>query len=171
MANSHRCNNAIEMLRTENNLLSLPAEIQEHVVQFFSSLLSETEAWRPTIDGLNFAAVDNFSASWPERPFEELEPCGYFPSSRGLRQGDPLSPFLFDIVMEALSCMVEVVVGAGFISGFSVGTNSNGPSTISHLLFYDDTLIFCEAVGEQIQVLRVVLLCFQAISGLKVNLS
>ncbi|KAF5465994.1 hypothetical protein F2P56_015953, partial [Juglans regia] len=99
------------------------------------------------------------------------QPCGYFPSSRGLRQGDPLSPFLFDIVMEALSRMVEAVVGAGFISGFSVGTNSSGISTISHLLFADDTLIFCEAIGEQIQILRAVLLCFQAISGLKVNLS
>ncbi|KAF5473789.1 hypothetical protein F2P56_005747 [Juglans regia] len=99
------------------------------------------------------------------------QPCGYFSSSRGLRQENPLSPFLFDIVMEALSRMVEVVVGAGLILGFSVGTNSSGPSTISHLLFADDTLIFCEAVGEQIQILRVVLLCFQAISGLKVNLS
>lgn len=99
------------------------------------------------------------------------QPCGYFPSSRGLRQGDPLSPLLFDIVMEALSRIVEAVVGAGFISGFSVGSNANGLTTISHLLFADDTLIFCEANGEQIQTLRAVLLCFQAISGLKVNLN
>ncbi|KAF5477099.1 hypothetical protein F2P56_003775 [Juglans regia] len=94
MANSHRCNNAIEMLRTENNLLSLPAEIQEHVVQFFSSLLSETEAWRPTIDGLNFAAVDNFSASWPERPFEELEiaACGKGQVVCGMRRDKAPGP-------------------------------------------------------------------------------
>ncbi|XP_035541166.1 uncharacterized protein LOC118344500 isoform X2 [Juglans regia] len=44
MTNSHRRNNAIEMFKTENNLLSTPDEIQEHVVQFYSPLLSETEA-------------------------------------------------------------------------------------------------------------------------------
>lgn len=71
--------------------------------------------------------------------------------------------------MEASSRMVEAAVRGGFLAGFSVGSNSN-TSSISHLLFADDTLIFCDAVSGQIQALRAVLLCFEAVSGLKVNL-
>uniref|UniRef100_A0A2N9HXJ9 Reverse transcriptase domain-containing protein n=1 Tax=Fagus sylvatica TaxID=28930 RepID=A0A2N9HXJ9_FAGSY len=46
---------------------------------------------------------------------------GFFPTSRGLRQGDPLSPLLFIIVVEALSKMLERAMTGGYISGFSVG--------------------------------------------------
>jgi hypothetical protein len=41
---------------------------------------------------------------------------------------------------------------------------------VSHSVFADDTLIFCEASLEQIQYVRLVLLCFEAVSRLKVNL-
>ena len=39
-----------------------------------------------------------------------------------MRQGDPLSPFLFVLVMEAFSRMISVIYSRGLISGFSVGT-------------------------------------------------
>ena len=41
---------------------------------------------------------------------------GFFQSSRGLRQGDPISPYLFVVVMEALSCLIKRVVNGGFLS-------------------------------------------------------
>ena len=41
---------------------------------------------------------------------------------------------------------------------------------VSHFLFADDTLIFCEACPEQIRYVHLILLCFEAVSGLKVNL-
>jgi hypothetical protein len=50
-------------------------------------------------------------------------PNGFFSSSRGLRQGDPLSP-LFVFVMEALSQMISAAVGGGLLEGFSVGNVS-----------------------------------------------
>lgn len=79
---------------------------------------------------------------------------------------DPLSPFLFVIVIEMLSYMVEAAVGGGFLNDFPMGNNLS----ISDLLFVDDTLFFCDAVNEHISALRAILLCFEVISGLKVNL-
>ena len=40
---------------------------------------------------------------------------------------------------------------------------------VSHLLFVDDTILFCDASREQILSIRLVLICFQAFTGLKVN--
>lgn len=66
--------------------------------------------------------------------------------------------------------MVEAIVGAGFLSGFSVENGINGCSIIiSHLLFADDSSIL-ETHNGQIQALRVFLVCFEIVSGLKVNI-
>ena len=97
-------------------------------------------------------------------------PCGFFPSTRGLRQGDPLSPMLFVIVMEALSRLIDKAIGAGMISGFSVSRDIHDPLLISHLLFTDDTLIFCEATSDHLSHLRSILIWFEATSGLRINL-
>ena len=43
-------------------------------------------------------------------------PTSFFQSSRWLRQGDPLSPYLFVVVMEALSCLLKRTVAGGFLS-------------------------------------------------------
>ena len=98
-------------------------------------------------------------------------PSGFFPSSRGLRQGDPLSPLLFVIVMEALSCLLDRAVREDLFSGFSVGTSAGNSLMISHLLFADDTLIFCGADSDQVTNLSYVFTWFEAVSGLKINLS
>jgi hypothetical protein len=98
-------------------------------------------------------------------------PSGFFGSSRGVRQGDPLSSFLFVLVMEAFSRMLGAFNDRGLISGFSVGSREQDRVTISHLLFADDTLVFCGANVSQIRHLGALLVCFEAVAGLKVNLS
>ena len=97
-------------------------------------------------------------------------PSGFFESSRGLRQGDPLSPLLFVIVMEALSRLMDRAVHGGHLSGFMVGISEGREVMVSHLLFADDTLMLCEAAPLQIVKLGCVLTWFEAISGLKINL-
>lgn len=95
-------------------------------------------------------------------------PKGFFPASRGLRQGDPLSPFLFVIIVEALSRMFSAAAMANMIEGFR--SSINAPST-SHLQFADGTLLFCGSIEEQIKNVKVILLCFEAVSGLKSQVS
>jgi hypothetical protein len=98
-------------------------------------------------------------------------PSGFFRSSRGVRQGDPLSPFLFVLVMEAFSKMIGAITSRGLISGFSVGSSELNRVVVSHLLFANDTLDFCGVNESQIRHLGALLVCFEAVSGLKVNLA
>ena len=91
-----------------------------------------------------------FSAKWRQWIFFCLSivrfsilingsPCGFFGSSRGLRQSDPLCPLLFVLVMEALGRMLDKAVYKGRLSGFSVGNSEGRSLAVSHLLFADDT--------------------------------
>jgi hypothetical protein len=79
---------------------------------------------------------------------------GFFQSSRGLRQGDPLSRLLFVVDMESLSRMLNATILQGLLTSFSVGTRNNEKLVVNHLLFADDTLIFCDAQAEHVRNLR-----------------
>ena len=59
--------------------------------------------------------------------------------------------------MEALSRMLDVAAFTGQFSGFSVGSTAGSSVMVSHLLFADDTLIFCDAEPSQIANLRAIL--------------
>jgi hypothetical protein len=52
-----------------------------------------------------------------------------------------------------------------------VGSNEPNQVNVSHLLFADDTLVFCGANASQIRHIGALLVCFEAVVGLKVNLS
>jgi hypothetical protein len=66
-------------------------------------------------------------------------PTDQFPLQRGLRQGDPLSPFLFLLAAEGLNVMMTSAVRNNFFTGITVG---NSISVVaSHLQFADDTLL------------------------------
>ena len=72
--------------------------------------------------------------------------------------------------MKALSKMFATV-DRGLLSTFSVGLRNNEDFAMSHLLFVDDTLIFCEANSEQLHNLCCLFLCFETVSGSEINLS
>ncbi|XP_059446327.1 uncharacterized protein LOC132177866 [Corylus avellana] len=73
--------------------------------------------------------------------------------------------------MEALSRMMQATKASGLVAGFSVGSRNNPGLSVSHLLFADDTLILCGADEEHLKNLRCLFLCFEAVSGIKINLS
>ncbi|CAL1413192.1 unnamed protein product [Linum trigynum] len=97
------------------------------------------------------------------------EAKGFFKTSKGLRQGDPLSPGLFTMIMELLSFLLNKLKEDGKIRGFCMN-ESNGDGEVTHLLFVDDTLIFCEASYDEVLYILAALVCFKAITGLKINL-
>ena len=78
---------------------------------------------------------------------------------------------LFLVMMEVFSRMVKRMEGARLLSGFRANGRRGRGECVSHLLFTDDTILFCDAMVEQILHVRLLLLCFQAMTGLKVNVA
>jgi hypothetical protein len=68
-----------------------------------------------------------------------------FVQSRGIRQGDPISPYLFLLATEGLSCLLKSRNQSPSLSGIKVASLA---STVSHLLFVDDSLLFFRANRE-----------------------
>ncbi|GJU78052.1 RNA-directed DNA polymerase, eukaryota [Tanacetum coccineum] len=91
-------------------------------------------------------------------------PTREFNIHRGLRQGDPLSPFLFIIAMEGLHVAMEDAVTAGLYKGFKINTLN-----LSHLFFADDALFIGDWSRNNIKSLVSILECFHQVSGLKIN--
>ena len=79
------------------------------------------------------------------------EPKGHIIPTQGIRQGDPLSPYLFLLCFKGLNGLIEHAVDRKLIEGVSLC--SNGPK-ISHLLFADDSLLFRRARVGDIEIIQ-----------------
>ncbi|KAM7490623.1 hypothetical protein LguiA_033544 [Lonicera macranthoides] len=115
--------------------------------------------WRSWIRGclssVNFSVMINGKAS------------GLFGASRGLRQGDPLSPFLFILVADVLSRLMKRACEKKVVRGFEIGRNK---TKISHLQFADDSIFFIPNDSLVADNLAGVLKVFSLVSGLKINM-
>lgn len=90
----------------------------------------------------------------------------WFSPSRGLRQGDPLSPYLFLICVEGFSTLINEAKQKGLMRGASVGRER---LSINHLFFSDDCILFRDASNEGAQVVQNIIKEYEILSGQRVN--
>ncbi|GJS46147.1 RNA-directed DNA polymerase, eukaryota, reverse transcriptase zinc-binding domain protein [Tanacetum coccineum] len=93
-------------------------------------------------------------------------PTPEFQFFKGLKQGDPLSPFLFILVMESLHLSFQRVVDAGLFSGIKLDSSMS----VSHLFYADDAIFMGQWNQSNIDTIVRVLKVFHSASGLRINM-
>ena len=94
------------------------------------------------------------------------EPTSNIFPSRGIRQRDPLSPYLFLLCTEGLTSLLNQATQSGLLSGVKV---CRGAPLINYLLFADDSLIFCMANFNETLVVHNLLETYEQAFGHKIN--
>ena len=90
------------------------------------------------------------------------ETFGCITPTRGLRQGDPLSPGLFLLCAEGLSALIHQAARTKALSGISI---CRGYPSITHLFFADDSLLYCKANVMECNELMSILGVYESASG------
>ncbi|GJS90243.1 RNA-directed DNA polymerase, eukaryota [Tanacetum coccineum] len=98
--------------------------------------------------------------------FVNGSPTSEFQFHCGLKQGDPLAPYLFILVMESLHLSVSRTVEAGIFTGIKI----DSALSISHLFYADDAVFIGEWTDSNLRSIIQMLHCFSLASGLKINL-
>ena len=93
-------------------------------------------------------------------------PRGNVLLSRGIRQGDPLSPYIFILCSEVLSSLCNRAQEDGSLKGISV---ARGCPRVNHLLFADDTMFFVRASHDSAVTLQSILRSYGDASGQAIN--
>ncbi|GJZ21181.1 RNA-directed DNA polymerase, eukaryota [Tanacetum coccineum] len=94
-------------------------------------------------------------------------PTSEFPFYCGLKQGDPLSPYLFILVMESLHLSFTRAINEGVFKGIQL----HGSTYISHLFYADDAMFIGEWSDANLKGIINILQCFFLASGLRININ
>ncbi|KAJ7009371.1 hypothetical protein NC653_000135 [Populus alba x Populus x berolinensis] len=133
----------------------------------------DTISWDFIIKGLKAIGIPDCMVTWIKACISSAsfsvslngELHGFFPSSRGLRQGDPLSPYLFVLGMEGLGGLLKI---ASMSTQFRFHWRCK-QNAITHLTFADDLMIFSHADIASVKIIKEVLNNFSSLSGLEIN--
>ena len=117
------------------------------------------EVWVDRV--MKCVSTPSFSVRINGKSYRNIKP------SRGIRQGDPLSPYLFLICAEGFTSLLAKVGLDGRLHGVAVCRNA---PRITNLLFADDSLIFCWANNDEVQVVLDTLQLYADASGQNINL-
>jgi len=133
----------------------------------------DTVSWEFILAGLEAIAIPQCMITWIKICISTAhytinmngELHGFFKSTRGLRQGDPLSPYLFVLAMEGLGGILR---NATQDTSFRYHWHCK-PNSITHLCFADDLMLFCNADTNSVGILKSCLDRFSQLSGLTIN--
>ena len=95
-----------------------------------------------------------------------VSPTAEFKPQRGLRQGDPLAPLLYDLVAEGLIGLMREAVSNQCFTSFLVRSNK---VPMDVLQYADDTIFFGEVSMANVKTVKVILRSFELVSGLRIN--
>ncbi|GJV71286.1 RNA-directed DNA polymerase, eukaryota [Tanacetum coccineum] len=115
--------------------------------------------WRSWIQGCLNSAMGSILVNG--------SPTSEFKFSKGLKQGDPLSPFLFILIMESLHLSFNNVVNVGLYNGIQIDESLN----LSYLFYADDVIFVGKWNSSNLSTIVNVLKWFYLASGLKINLN
>ena len=108
------------------------------------------------------ASMASFSILLNGSPSRTFMPC------RGLRQGDPLSPFLFVLMMEGLGNAIKYAKGEGKIQGLKLTLNGD---SLTHQQFVDDTMLHGTPTIKEALAFKQILKDFSLVVGTEVRLT
>ena len=95
------------------------------------------------------------------------KPYGMIHPSRGIRQGDPISPYLFLLCAEGLTGLLKKAESKGRIKGVSI---CRGAPKITNLMFANDSLLFCQATRAEGETITEILQTYARASRQSINL-
>ncbi|RVW45833.1 hypothetical protein CK203_086256 [Vitis vinifera] len=188
--------NCLKKIKVNGNWLSEEQEIQRGVVRAFQSLLSDPGGWRPSVNNLEFDSIGAEEAARLELMFTVEEVFLALSELNGDKAPGPdgftlaFWHFCWDFVKDEIMGRAEdltdfrpiSLVGSlykllakgserGYLSGCRIRGREGAEIRVSHLLFADDALVFCEDSQEQLAFLSWLLLWFETTSGLRINLN
>ncbi|GJW61150.1 RNA-directed DNA polymerase, eukaryota [Tanacetum coccineum] len=130
--------------------------------------------WDYLLDVLEAFGFGNIWCKWIRGTFSSAKasvlvngsPTIEFPFHCGLKQGDPLSPYLFILIMESLNMSFTRAIDEGVFKGVHL----HGSTSISHLFYADDAMFIGEWSDANLKGIINILQCFFLASGLKINI-
>ncbi|GKA65320.1 RNA-directed DNA polymerase, eukaryota, reverse transcriptase zinc-binding domain protein [Tanacetum coccineum] len=96
------------------------------------------------------------------------EICGFFKGGKGLRQGDPISPYLFTLVMEVFNMIMIKNIDEAHSFKYHYGCKE---LKLTHMCFADDLMVLCNGDKESLEIVKKSLKDFSNVSGLFPNLN
>nr|GEV08903.1 RNA-directed DNA polymerase, eukaryota [Tanacetum cinerariifolium] len=122
----------------------------------------------PSPDGFTFGFFRHFWYLIHNEVYDDVSPTEEFQFGKGLKQGDPLSPFLFILIIESLHLSFQRIVDEGMFKGIKLG---EGLVNLSHMFYVDDAVFVGQWCENNITTLVHVLDCFYKVSSLRINMS